>query len=343
MNKLEVLKFLVETFGIPEDKRNAPSFDLLRAPLPEEAKMPPKAGVDGFDKKMVGYKGIYVTMAANDRLGVGGWVEVPIWEKEFDCILPGPKKTPGIGVDVELVTYFPHLHRATFGVGTGQGQDYGDARKAAVTTARKRALADIGIGWDGYTEHTGQAIDPLDIEMQGHGPAKTNQPPLAPPRREERYNPPKPAPAPAQKPASPAREPETFADAANAAADPQAPASDHVEAAFQDVLELLAEDGLVAKTEKGIAWFRARATDFGFFDGGGSGESKVKLIERMNGIHKDRNKKLHARYRAVFGEDEAGRRAWMKQVIGKDSTAACTTQERIRLLAELADLAKERT
>lgn len=322
--------------------------------LPAEAIMGPKRDRDGnvlrtADANMTGYKPAYVIKAAVERLGAGGWVEACWMGEPTDVYLSraaaDAKRPDGVAVECYMLIYYPGLDTFRQAGGSGAQAVRGDhvkavidAQKAAQTNARKRCMALIGIGWKGYTD---------DMSPDDHG----DEPPILPgrPKEPQKYQPPlsskppassKPAPAPAPEP------PRTFADAANAAAGPQAPAVDQgVEAAFQDVLELLAEDGLVAKTEKGIAWFRARAQDLvGFFDQGGPGmeERKVKLIERMNKIHEDRNRKLHARYREVFGEDEAGRRAWMKKVIGKDSTAACTTQERIRLLAELVEVAKGR-
>ena len=168
MNKMDVLRSVVEMFRIPADERRAVDLSRLMQPLPEEARMPPKIGVKGFSANLVGYKGIYVFRAANERLGVDGWVEVPIFGQPYDVLLPD-QKTNGVGVDVEVVVYYPHLHRATFGHGSGVGLDLGDAQKAAITTARKRALMEIGIGWDGYTEHTGH-VDPVDVEAQDEGP-----------------------------------------------------------------------------------------------------------------------------------------------------------------------------
>lgn len=374
VEKIDVLEIVGRMMKMWPAGGEAPTAERLLEDLPPEAIMGPKRDRDGnvlrtADANMTGYKPAYVIKAAVERLGAGGWIEYCTMGPEADCYLSksaaDARKPDGISISCHMIIWFPALNVFKQSIGSGAAPvrgDYerslSDATKAAQTNARKRAMALIGIGWRGYTD---------DMSPD----AADDDPPVLPgrPQEQKKYTPPAPskptapaaqsapaakAPAPAAKapappapakPTSPAKEPETFADAAKAAAEPQAPAVDPqgVEAAFQDVLELLAEDGLIAKTEKGIAWFRARAQDFGFFDQGGTEESKVKLIERMNSIHDDRLRKLHARYRAIFGEDEAGRRAWMKKVIGKDSTAACTTQERIRLLAELADLAKERT
>lgn len=178
METIEILEKLVAMFRIsdpdlPGKQIEVPAASVLLEPLPEEAKMKPKAGAKGFDANLVGYKGIYIIKTAIERLGPDGWISVPVWGKIYDCTLPSGKD--GYGIEAEMVTYFPGLHRGTVTAADGKGEDLGDAKKAACTTALKRAMMEIGIGWDGYTEHTGH-MNPVDVDMQGPGP----QAPAAP-------------------------------------------------------------------------------------------------------------------------------------------------------------------
>lgn len=335
--KMQIMRELVELFRRPETDEISPAS--LLAVLPAEAIMKPKAGAKGFDANMVGYKGIYILKAAIERLGPGGWVEVPIYGSIFDATLANGKE--GIGVNVELVVYFPGLHRGVFAAGTGDGQDLGDAQKSACTTARKRAMMEIGIGWDGYTEHTGRE-DPLDAGMQGPGPQITGAPPLPGRAKEEKkYTPPaapaKPAQAAAKAQTAAPEPPRTFADAANAAAGPD------YEQAFGDVFELLASDGVISRSEKGQKWFRDRAAEWGFFGSAADGAAKVQLKERAEAIHLEKLGQLHAAYKEIFGADEDARRNWLEKMVGKRSTADCTLNERTYALEKLADLRREKS
>ena len=341
VEKIDVLEIVKQLMAIWPAGGEAPTAERLIEDLPAEAIMGPKRDKDGnvlktADANMTGYKPAYVIRAAVERLGAGGWVEYCTMGPETDVYLSRnaaeQKKPDGIGVSCHMVIWFPTLN--TFRVALGSGAaavrgDYekslADATKAAQTNARKRALALIGIGWKGYTD---------DMSPDDHA----DEPPMMPGRPKDpakRYEPPKPSAPPAPKPTPRVEDlprTEEIPTLGQAMA-----AGDEIEQAFQDVVALLVEDGVISSGDKGIGWFRDRARDWGFFDSTGDGGAKVQLIEKTREVHADKLKSLHAGYKEVFGDNEAGRRAWMKELVKKDSTADCTLNERIYLSAKLAD------
>ena len=333
MNVLETLERLVAMFKMGE----LPAIDteeLLRE-LDDAAISKPKAGAAGFTAEMVGYKAAYLFSAAVARLGPNGLVDVPLWGEFRDCTLPG--KIPGVEVTCELVCYFPTLHTARIVSATGRGKDYGDAMKAATTTARKRALALVGIGWIGYTDEIGGSARPEDMDGE-----RAKAPPLPGRAAEDKkWTPPatttKAPPKPAEKEKEekkPIPAPQNFADAANAAA------GQDYETAFLDVFELLTEDGVISRSEKGQSWFRDRAQDWGFFSGTADGAAKVQLKEKAEALHLAKLGQLHAAYKDQFGADEKARRDWLEKTTGKRSTKDCTLNQRIYAAAKLADMKK---
>ena len=183
MNELEKIKLAIEILTEAAPCGGvAPTPAELLADLPAEAVAGPKVDAAGnplrtWDAELTGYLPAYVWKAAVERLGPGGWSELPIWSEPRSIYLTRRAQEAGvpdgIEVDVTLVVWFPALRAVRVTAGTGKGANVGDAKKAAKTSALKRALAEVGIGWRGYTDTL-----------------RSNDEPAAP----------SPAPAPAPKP-----------------------------------------------------------------------------------------------------------------------------------------------
>ena len=171
----EKIKEAIETLvAIAPYRGGGPEVKDLLADLPAEAIAGPKTDARGeplhtYDAELTGYLPAYVWRAAVERLGPGGWVDFPIWEEPQRCTLArGASEPDGWEQSVILVVWFPTLGAVRVQAGTGRAKVLGDARKAAKTSALKRALAEVGIGWRGYTD----TLTPGDgEEAEQHKPA----------------------------------------------------------------------------------------------------------------------------------------------------------------------------
>lgn len=208
MSEIEKIKLAIDilTEAVPNGV-GAPNVAELLADLPAEAVAGPKTDASGnplrtWDAELTGYLPAYVWKAAVERLGAGGWSEIPIWDEPRSIYLSRRAQEAGVPdgveVDVTLVVWFPSLRAIRVTAGTGKGTNIGDAKKAAKTSALKRALAEVGIGWRGYTD-TLRSDDEPAAPAPASAPAPAPAPAIAP-----EVHTPKPAPKPAAKAVNPA-------------------------------------------------------------------------------------------------------------------------------------------
>jgi hypothetical protein len=220
MQPIEILEKLVTMFQGNGGK--APETALLMADLPDEAISNRIEGVADWKAELSGYKAGYVLKAAIERLGPGGWSDVAIYSEPLDAFLTKAaardNAPDGVLVNCDLVVYFPGLNKGCVTSGTGDGATLADAKKAARTTALKRALAEVGIGIRGYlgdlSDERGKGPRPEDIPGNGPPPPapvpqssrpaaqRPTTPPPAPPAKPTPQPPTKPAPAPAAPPSN---------------------------------------------------------------------------------------------------------------------------------------------